>query len=340
MKTKKPQELRFTKKFIDKVVFERKFKDYSFILEYIFRSIVDLGSFFAIAILIISFLTNQISLEIFLIGLVILTPIALVMAYLIFYKFNSIKLNHYELTLDKPLEKPFKFIFISDIHAGPEYEGTKPKKFEKIVDLINNENVDLVILGGDLIDKKLDLQYFFKLSNIKAKYKIAVYGNHDNYYRKDWHNAEVEPKEFIRNVESLGFKVLQNDGILYENGNDKIFFAGIPDLYSKNFDLNVAFEKAPENSRKILISHNPDIVDFVDKKDNIDWILAGHNHGGMINLPFIGPVLPLPSKYRKLAKGISTVVGKTKIFVSQGAGHSGTRVRVGTENEIGVVVLK
>jgi hypothetical protein len=53
-------------------------------------------------------------------------------------------------------------------------------------------------------------------------------------------------------------------------------------------------ESASEDLR-ILLSHSPDQRDYAQRQQ-FDLMLCGHNHGGQVVLPVIGPVYA-PSKY-------------------------------------------
>jgi predicted MPP superfamily phosphohydrolase len=72
-----------------------------------------------------------------------------------------------------------KIVFISDTHFGENYSR---ENLEKVVSEINAQNPDLVILGGDYIDKnpKYTAEYFEIIKKLEAKDGIfAVLGNHD-----------------------------------------------------------------------------------------------------------------------------------------------------------------
>jgi len=174
-----------------------------------------------------------------------------------------------------------------------------------------------------------------ELKNINAKNKIAVLGNHDFSAIEDKKTSE-DPEELIKILKDCGFKVLMDNGELIEN----VYFAGIRDLYSKRFNLEKAFEKAPKGALKILLSHQPDIIDFVEDSDNIDLILSGHTHAGMIYLKPFGALLPIPNKHPELDRGLKNVGKRTKLFISQGIGYSATRLRIGTDSEIAVIKLE
>ena len=71
----------------------------------------------------------------------------------------------------------------------------------------------------------------------------------------------------------------------------------------------------------ILITHNPDIFPKVPPR--VSLTLAGHTHGGQVNLPVVGRLV-LPSKYgQRYAMG-HIVEGGRHLFVGGGIGTSGS----------------
>ena len=129
--------------------------------------------------------------------------------------------------------------------------------------------------------------------------------------------------------------MLINQGEVIEIKSQKIYFGGISDLFSKDFNVNLAMEDCPKDaSVKVLLSHNPDIIDFIEKRDGIDLILSGHSHSGQIHLEPFGALLPMPVKHKWLTRGLFNLGNGTKLFITQGAGYSSTRVRIGTKAEI------
>ena len=72
-----------------------------------------------------------------------------------------------------------KIIHISDLHLG-SFTSTKPIK--DVVKLINNEEADIIVFTGDIINNSYwEAEDFIDdLSQLNAKYgKYAVLGNHD-----------------------------------------------------------------------------------------------------------------------------------------------------------------
>jgi predicted MPP superfamily phosphohydrolase len=89
----------------------------------------------------------------------------------------------------------------------------------------------------------------------------------------------------------------------------------------------------PNDKPSVLMHHSPVGAQYVAAK-GVDLMVSGHTHGGQV---FPGTLLaPLVFPFNK---GLHHV-GELKVFVSQGAGTFGPRIRLGTSNEIDLLRLK
>lgn len=84
------------------------------------------------------------------------------------------------------------------------------------------------------------------------------------------------------------------------------------------------------------MTHEPDVADsFVDA--GFDLILAGHSHGGQVNLPFWSQ--PTTALARKYTRGLYRLSEQTNLYVNAGIGTSRYPVRFGVVPEITVFHL-
>ena len=104
----------------------------------------------------------------------------------VFIEPNILTVNY--LAIQDEQLKGLKLVFASDFHIKP-YEI---KRLNKIIKAINNENTDIVLLGGDYVNghkkgNSLPIQDIAKsFSKIKSKYgTYAVVGNHDGWQGKE-----------------------------------------------------------------------------------------------------------------------------------------------------------
>lgn len=218
-----------------------------------------------------------------------------------------------------------KIVHFSDLHY---LRIVNNKELQKIVDEINLINPDIVFFTGDLIDKDYSLNEEDKnnlinlLNSINSKYgKYSVIGNHDY----------VKEENLIKEIyENSNFKLLQNDyDIIYSNSSDKIFIGGTDTFSYDKADIDKIMEYFKEKediSYKIILAHEPDYIDTIVNKYNIDLVLSGHSHNGQVNIPFIKKLfLPYGSKkyYENYYK-----VKNTDLYISSGIGQSRINFRL------------
>ncbi len=92
----------------------------------------------------------------------------------------------------------------------------------------------------------------------------------------------------------------------------------------------------PPADFRILLSHSPDLF-YKAQRWGIDLMLSGHNHGGQIRFPLVGPVF-MPSRYsRRFDRGFFRQNG-TLLYVNEGVGGKHP-VRYGCPPEISRLVL-
>lgn len=222
----------------------------------------------------------------------------------------------------------FRIVQISDLHHGPY---TDKDDLHRVVELANAQRPDLIVLTGDLV---LNASEFIRdcieaLTNLRAPEGIfAVLGNHD-------HREGGE--EIIRELTAAGIPVLRNCHTTLRRGGAELCLAGVGDLEEDRADLDQAFASVPQDRPRILLSHNPDIVEFMDGH-RADLVISGHTHGGQFMFPLIGPP-SLPNKYKKYREGL--LQGPTtQVYVSRGVGATLLPLRYACPPEIAVIVLK
>jgi predicted MPP superfamily phosphohydrolase len=72
---------------------------------------------------------------------------------------------------------------------------------------------------------------------------------------------------------------------------------------------------------RLLMAHRPDAVLNVSPDSRIDLVVAGHTHGGQVQLPWFGPPLTLSRVPRRVAAGGLHVLDGRRIYVSRGLGR-------------------
>lgn len=238
--------------------------------------------------------------------------------------------------------KGYKIIQISDVHSG---SFSDPSKLQHAIDLINEQNPDLVLFTGDMVNNVADeFKPFIPLfSKIKAKDgKFAVLGNHDYGDYVKWNSKDEQNK----NLETLidyqrqaGFDMLRNENRIIEKNGENIYILGVENWGLKPFpqygDIEKALENVPQNATKILMSHDPTHFDYVVKKHpkDIHLTLSGHTHGMQFGLDLKNiKWSPVQYRYPKWAD-LYESEGKM-LYVNRGFGVLGYPGRVGVLPEI------
>lgn len=224
-----------------------------------------------------------------------------------------------------------KIVLISDIHY---YNKKDIIKLNKVLDNIKNIKPDYICISGDTLDnanvKNFDLlkEWLNKLSNICIV--IMVLGNHEFY--KDKKNKIFEfNKNYINKIKKINnLYLLDNDNLII----DDINFIGITlpiKHYMNNMECEEEFKtyikniKTKDKYYNILLCHSPVNIskEQIIKNIDVDLVLCGHMHGGIIPnfLRGIFKTKGLISPYRKLfPKNVygNIKIGKKHIIITSG----------------------
>lgn len=219
--------------------------------------------------------------------------------YSYFIEPNQLEVNKYFVQNEQL--KGVKIVFASDFHVKPYGQ----KRLDKIVELINAENPDLVLSSGDYVcghtrHSTMPIKDIAKtLGKVKTKYGFyTTLGNHDGWYGID---------EITTNLEQNGIKVLSNSNKGINIKGQKLYIAGVEDFDTGNPEIYRALDgiSVDENNRYnapvIMLSHTPDL--FPKMPTDILLMLAGHCHGGQIRLPLLGPIFTASRYGDKYSKG-------------------------------------
>ncbi|WP_075982158.1 metallophosphoesterase [Bacillus massilinigeriensis] len=204
--------------------------------------------------------------------------------------------------------------FISDIHK------------RIIDDSIINEvkgKADIVIIGGDLLEKNVSLDHVG--TNLTKLKKVApiyfVWGNND--YEIDYHLLDATLLEH-------GVKILDNTSATFESElGERFALLGIDDISQERDRLDLALLDTGEIKFKVLVSHNPKIIEKINSDQQIQLILSGHTHGGQIHI--LG--------YSPFKKGGIEKINDTVLLISNGYGTTMLPLRLGAKAETHLITL-
>jgi predicted MPP superfamily phosphohydrolase len=241
-----------------------------------------------------------------------------------------------------------KIVQISDFHIGTFLHY--PNQVEKLVELINSQNPDLILFTGDMVNNlATELDPFFNiLNNLKARFgKYSILGNHDYGEYVPWKTQEEKEANLQRVIQiqrDLGFDLLLNESRKIELDGQQIELVGVENWGLPPFpqygDLKKALSQVDENVFKILLSHDPTHWDAqIVNKTNIDLTLSGHTHGAQFGIEIPGwRWSPVAMRYEQWG-GLYTK-GRQHLYVNTGLGSIGYPGRVGMPPEITVFELR
>jgi hypothetical protein len=222
-------------------------------------------------------------------------------------------------------EKRMRLVFFSDLHIG---EAMTPDYIARAVKLIQDQQPDLILCGGDFIDHRAvyayDPRVMASLRSLHAPMGVYyVLGNHE--YRDD-----LEAN--IRWVSEVGGTLLR-DSIAFP-GDGPLTLIGRDDWVNGNrkpFEV-IANEADPMRGPVVLMEHTPASIDSIGDSP-VDLILCGHTHGGQI---WPGQLMVW---WRYGMVSGTRPVGEREVCISSGIGSAGATYRVGTRSEIRVYDL-
>ena len=229
----------------------------------------------------------------------------------------------------KGLEKSVTLVHMSDVHIGAQRGRAW---LERIVRVTNRLKPQLVLINGDLVDARNALQPGV-LAPL-ARFKAPVYytlGNHESYVGRDLvlkvlagHGVRI-----LRNqvVQTHGLQLL---GLDHMNADEHAF-----DMHSTSrLTMKATLPRiALKPGRPVVLMHHAPVGAKYAARRGVALMLAGHTHGGQI---FPGTLFG--RLFFPLNRGLYTR-GRTKVFVSQGVGTVGPRLRLGSSNEINLIRL-
>jgi hypothetical protein len=194
-------------------------------------------------------------------------------------------------------------LHLTDLH----YTGTIQRPFfEEVAGIASEMPSDLVVMTGDLIDDERLIDWLPEtLGRLEAPLGCwFILGNHD------W---RLDADKIRQAMIDLGWKdiasqtaEIEHEGQLLAIGGSEVPWMGRhPD-----------FSEVSDDAFRLLLSHTPDNLPWA-KRNNVDLMLSGHNHGGQVVIPILGPV------YAPSVNGVRHASGAfweppTQLIVSRG----------------------
>lgn len=257
------------------------------------------------------------------------------------YNMMHVVQTDYTIYTDKDIrDEGYRVALVADVHFSVSVDLDTLK--EKC-DEINSNNVDMVLLCGDIVDEntsKEDMVEVFKaFSEIKSTYGVYyVYGNHDRQLYRN--SREYTEEELESTIEGFGITILKDESIA---AGDEIVLVGREDAsyYASagKAGERVSIEELVKDIDKdkfiLVLDHQPKEYE----KNSIagtDLILSGHTHAGQmwpVNIAF---------EFLKFDDAVYgyTKINHTQAFVTSGFAGWGYSVKTSAPAEYVIMDIK
>ena len=263
---------------------------------------------------------------------------------LIYISTNVIKTKKYQVKNSKLPEEfnGLKIAHISDVHSkifGKDNSG--------VIDRVIKENPDVVIMSGDIIDKREeDIEKFISM------YK-KIYERYPTYYSIGNHERKLgwkKYKKYLKMLQMCGVHVIINGSEKLIKNDKHIIINALK--FRENMQPKVLTKEKEEefisymkNKLKnldtkdfnILIAHDPENFKMY-KQLGVDLVFSGHVHGGLIRFGKICLLSPRRTFFPKYSYGKNTEENTT-IITSAGMGKATLPIRLFNRPEIVIVTL-
>lgn len=203
-----------------------------------------------------------------------------------------------------PELEDLSILHLTDLHFSRAYNK---RYFEAVFDIAADMPADLVFVTGDLIDDSVCIDWVAPLlERLPGPLgRFAILGNHDFFH---------DTVRIADAATTAGFTVLDGQTATIEVRGRRVAVGGTCAPWGSPIDAGAI----PPADFSLLLSHTPDLA-YESAHQGWDFMLCGHNHGGQVRLPVIGPVL-MPSRYsRRFEEGFYRIA-PTLMYVSRGLG--------------------
>lgn len=270
--------------------------------------------------------------------------------YGVFFGFSHYKVHHVVVEHEDIPESfnGYTIAQLSDMHLGT---FGRIQQVEKGLLLLQNENPDLILFTGDLVNNLSSeaIPYVDLLKALNAPYgKFAVLGNHDYaHYAGQLAKIDQEADELkLRNIlNAMGFSILENLNTAIHCGNDSIVIAGVENWGIAPFpqygDLSEALAGVSDSNFVVLLSHDPShyTEQVLGFPVQVDLTLSGHTHGMQFGFELFNfKWSPVQYRYSKWA-GLYEENNRF-LYVNRGFGGIGFPGRIGIRPEITIIELR
>ncbi len=257
-----------------------------------------------------------------------------------------IKVTQYDVDLEG-ITNPVRLVVVSDLHGKVYGDDNAP-----LFDLVAEQKPDAIVLLGDLFPSDIqetDISYVLGLTDKMQSIAQVCFamGNHEASYTLRYGNGWID---LIQDTGAIVFDETWTDlelcGSTIRIGGSLghgYLFGRTNEEFKASADFMFLTEMQESPFPTILLAHFPDTVALSDgpKRWEIDLVLSGHTHGGVIRVPGIGGVFaPLQGWWPRFDYGEYELNAHMRMIITSGLSGSKNLPRIFNLPEICVINLR
>lgn len=255
--------------------------------------------------------------------------------------FFAVTVTNYTVSLEG-VEKSVRAVLITDLHSR-----NFGKSNSRLLEKIKAQEPDVIFADGDFISRgasEKDVERFLKLL-LELKKIAPVYyapGNHEQEYEGAY--------ELYEKIADIGIPVLNDSFLDVTVAGQTLRIGGTLGHAFKFGRTEEEFEASAEyvflsefqNTElpTVCLAHMPDTFIFNGAYNlwDVDLVLSGHTHGGLVRLPFIGGVIaPMQGLFPDYDKGYFKLGENIQMIICAGLAGYGVLPRINNLPEICVI---
>lgn len=213
----------------------------------------------------------------------------------------------------------FRAVVVSDLHNKEYGKGNK-----KLLRTIYEQKPDVIFALGDMVnngEKNRDIALDFYSGLVRIADVYCCLGNHEKTF--------YDPAGLRQDIIKTGVHLLEDEMEKVDFTSGSITVGAL--RYYPYYDVNSPdyntptrffFDRFVEQQKEnfsILMVHEPEYFYWGLKNKDLDLMLSGHTHGGLIRLPFVGGLVA-PNQ-GLLAKNGDILPDYTKGYYSSGTAN-------------------
>ena len=279
--------------------------------------------------------------------LLIAAVILLLIIWFVYKESKGFRIVRYSFVNGKLKTDHFRFALIADLHDYDHGNGN-----EEVLKALDAEAPDAVFFAGDMVTSSMEPEYHSGVAlefirAVASKYPIYYgIGNHEEKLRRCPDDFPGEYDKYVNALADIGVRMLINEKVSIDDKGINVYGLDLEHEYFRKLKtrwmpddhLEKKFGKCDPDRVSILLAHNPEQFP-VYAKWHPDYVLSGHVHGGIVNIPFLGGVIsPQLKLFPKYDAGLFEENGSTMIL-SRGLGSHTIPVRVFNKAEVVIVDL-